>query len=244
MKKKGYQERFYRDWVGAGDLISNRIMVDETDILISTDKSVEKDFMMNKIRQYRKDIEDYIKKDNKFLTSLIPIEVDKGAPYIIKDMAKASKIAGVGPMAAVAGAIAQYLGKDLSVQCNEIIIENGGDIFLKTKKNRSIGVFAGGSPFSKKIQIQIEPKEYSLGICTSSGTVGHSLSFGKSDATIIIAKTATLADALATRVGNIIQDVDSLKGAVEFLKKIDGVKGALLIIGSSMCVWGDIKIIK
>lgn len=244
MKKRGYQERFYRDWVGASELIHNRIIVGETDILISTDKSMESDFLTGKIKHYRAYIEDYIKKDKNFLTSLVPIDVNTDAPFIVKDMAAATKIAGVGPMAAVAGAIAQYLGQDLSGRCKEIIIENGGDIFLKTRKTRHIGVFAGDSPFSKKIRIRIEPSEASVGICTSSGTVGHSLSFGKSDATVIIAKSAILADALATRVGNIIQDASYLGKATEFLKKIDGVKGTLLIIGSSMCVWGDIKIVQ
>ncbi len=128
---------------------------------------------------------------------------------IVKTMAEAAEKAGVGPMAAVAGAIAEYVGRELLPFSREVIVENGGDIFLKTQKTRSIGIYAGeSSPFTGKLALRIEPKDTPLGICTSAGTVGHSLSFGKCDAAILVSPSASLADAAATAVGNLIQSAD------------------------------------
>ena len=116
----------------------------------------------------------------------------------MKQMIEAGQKAGVGPMAAVAGAIAECVGRELLAFSPEIIIENGGDIYLKCLKKRVVGIFAGKSPLTGKIGLEIDAKDTPLGVCTSSGTVSHSLSFGKADAAVAIAPSATLADAAAT----------------------------------------------
>ena len=244
MKSDKFQKRFYRDWVDSKDLIKTHFFDKETDIFISTDKPLDKEYLRKRISYYRKQIEDYIIKDEMFLTSFKPIRVKKDAAGIVKDMEKFSRRVGVGPMASVAGAIAQYLGKDLLKICKEVIIENGGDIFIKTRSKRQIGIYAGESPLSKKIFLEIEPKKSSFGICTSSKTVGHSLSFGKSDATVILADSSILADAAATAVGNLVNSPEDLDRAVDFAKLIKGIAGILIIIRSSLSVWGDLKISK
>jgi hypothetical protein len=140
--------------------------------------------------------------------------------------------------------MAEWVSKDLLKLSKEVIIENGGDIYLATSKERIIGIYAGHSPLSLKIGIVIRPEESPLGICTSSGTVGHSLSFGKADAICILSKSATLADAAATAVGNIVQEKKDIELGLQRGKEIEGVLGTLIIIGEKMGVWGNIKLIR
>jgi hypothetical protein len=247
MKKERFQERFYRDWIAASGLKSARIVDKETDMLVLTDRPVDEVFLREKISFYRSQIEEYISKNKNFLISLKPIEAKKNirnTNKIVKDMIECSKLCNVGPMASVAGAIAEYVGKDLLKMHREVIIENGGDIFMKIDKKRRIGVYAGDSALSGNIYLELEPHRTPLGICTSSGTVGHSLSFGRSDATIILADSAILADAAATAVGNLVNSEGDLKNPINFAKSIRGVIGVLIIIGRTLSVWGDIKIAK
>lgn len=243
MKTTKYQKRFYRDWVKQRDLIKTRVSVQETDLEILTDKPVDKDFLIKRIRHYRKDIELYITRDQRFLTSLKPIPIEINAPPIVKEMAKQSKVCNVGPMAAVAGAIAGFLGRDLLKKgYKDVIIENGGDIFLKSTKSRNINVYSGRSKFSKRICIKIEPKDAPIGIATSSGTIGHSLSFGCADSVVILAKNATLADSVATAAGNLAGSIKDLPKAVNFARSIKGVLGVLIILKGNLAAWGKIKI--
>ena len=107
----------------------------------------------------------------------------------------AAQAAGVGPMAAVAGALAEQVGQRLLKSTSEVIIENGGDIFIGARQILTVGVYAGGSPLSLKLGLRIDPAKGIRGICTSSGTVGHSLSFGKADAVCVLSDSCALADA-------------------------------------------------
>lgn len=225
MKKTGsYQTRFYRDFT-AVDLIKTQICVKETDLLILSDKKLSKDFLKEKIIFYRREIEDYIEKDNLFKVSLKPVKALPEAPNIIKDMIQACTKANVGPMASIAGAIAQYLGNELLEFCNEVIVENGGDIFLKIKKPRQIGIYAGESVFSDKLSLKIKPQDNIFGICSSSGTIGHSLSFGNADCVIILSNSSILADGVATATANLVKNKSDVERAVNFAKNIEGVKG-------------------
>jgi ApbE superfamily uncharacterized protein (UPF0280 family) len=242
MKKDAYRRRFYRDWVNPGQLYSLRVTVQETDLQVLTDKPVGADFIMRRIKRYRGDIEDYISRDRRFLTALKPIEVELGARPIIKDMSRSAKKAGVGPMAAVAGAIAQFLGRDLlRLGCKEVIIENGGDIFLASRKIRRIGIYTGRKKLWKGLKIKVKPQGAPLGVCTSSGTVGHSLSFGCADSVVILAKDVSLADAVATAVANRVKSKESLPQALAFARSIQEVLGAVVILKDSLASYGDIE---
>jgi len=145
-------------------------------------------------------------------------------------------------MAAVAGAIAEFVGSELLAFSPEVIVENGGDIYLRSLRKRVIGIYAGKSPLTGKIGLEINGADTPLGICTSSGTIGHSLSYGKADAVIALSKSAILADAAATAIGNLIKELADISSGIELAKSIEGLKGVIIIIGSNMGLWGEVKI--
>jgi len=235
-----YEEREYRDWVKAADLVRFTVTEKETDLLILADKDLSGP-AKEAIGKYRAQIEDFIKINPAFKESLKPIEVKPppgGLHPIIKNMLDASKLAGVGPMAAVAGAMAEFVGKDLLKHSKEVIVENGGDIFLKSGSKRSFGIFAGKSPLTGKLTFEIISSQTPLGICTSSGTVGHSLSFGKADAVVIISGNTSLADAAATAACNLVKTKEDLEKAVDFARDIDGILAAIIVIEDKFASWG------
>lgn len=242
MKSDRYQKRFYRDWVSAKDLYLTRIADKETDLQILTNKKIDRDFVKERVQGYRFAIENYIAKDRRFLTVLKPLAVELHAPAIIQEMSEASRKANVGPMAAVAGAIAQFLGKDLLRKgYKEVIVENGGDIFLKTTRTRLIGIYAGKAKLWNKLSLKIRPSDTPLGICTSSGIIGHSLSFGSADCVVILCKNACLADSVATATANLVRTKQDLGKAVDFAKSIRGVVAAAIILKNNLISWGKIR---
>jgi ApbE superfamily uncharacterized protein (UPF0280 family) len=121
-------------------------------------------------------------------------------------------------------------------------VENGGDIFLKTLCKRTIGIYAGKSPLTGKLGLEIDGRDTPLGVCTSSGTVGHSLSFGKADAVTVVSGSTPLADAAATAIGNRVSRPGDIGAAIEFGKGIGGLKGLVIVIGGDVGAWGDIKL--
>ena len=244
MKTPDYQPRYYRDWSKDRDLVSFNVVVKETDLYIRARKNYkEKAFEI--VQRQRAALENYIARHPGFLTALVPFPVSADAPAIARSMEEAAEKVNVGPMAAVAGAFAEFVGKDLLKFSSEIIVENGGDIFLKTAKSRMVGVYAGeNSPLTGKIALKIEPANTPLGICTSSGTVGHSLSFGKSDAVVVLAPSAALADAAATAIGNIVKAETDIEIALEFARGVSGLVGVAVIINDKMGVWGKVNLIR
>ena len=240
-KSREYQKRFYRGLAKSSDLFGQEVVVKETDLFIFAEKDVRL-IAEEIVKKYRAQIEDYIKKKSEFMTSLEPIEQDLLATDIIKEMIRTTALAGVGPMASVAGALSEFSGNELLAHSRQVIIENGGDIFIKSDKIRTVAIYAGDSPLSNKIFIKIKPEDTPIGICTSSGTVGHSLSFGKADACVIIAKSAILADAVATASCNRIKEKKDIAPSLEFALSIKGVKGAVAILGKDLGSIGDIEL--
>ncbi|HTZ11605.1 MAG TPA: UPF0280 family protein [Candidatus Margulisiibacteriota bacterium] len=241
-KQEGFQRRFYRDWVGAKGLHLMHIIAKETDLQVLTNKPVDKDFIEEKIRSYRWDIENYINKDRRFLTTLKPLSVEIGAPSIIRDMAEQSKKANVGPMATVAGAISESLGMELlQAGYRDIIIENGGDIFIRSVKSRVVGIYSGRSKLWRGLGLKIKAKDTPVGICTSSGTVGHSLSFGSADSVVILSKSSALADAVATATCNRVKSKSDLQPALEFAKSVKGILGVVIIMKNNLISWGKVE---
>jgi ApbE superfamily uncharacterized protein (UPF0280 family) len=234
-----YEERIYRDLVKTDDLVKCEVIVKETDLLVRAERDLSKE-TRESVLKYRNQLETYMAINPEFQSSLSPLKDAPHVPEIIRKMIRTSQLANVGPMAAVAGAMAEMVSKDLLKLSREVIVENGGDIYLATSKERVVGVYAGNSPFSLKIGILIKPEETPLGICTSSGTVGHSLSFGKADAVCILSKSAALADAAATAVGNVIQEKKDVEKGLERGKEIEGILGILIIVGEKIGVWGKI----
>lgn len=236
------QEFKYRKLINAKGLLRSAVIEKESDLLVLADKALTTP-AHETLKKVRKDLEEYIAKNPKFEKSFKPIIVSPFAPKIIRTMAWAAKKADVGPMASVAGAVAESVGKSLLKHSKEVIVENGGDIFLKITKPRRIGVYAGRSPFSEKIAIEISPENTPLGICTSAGTVGHSVSFGAADAVLVTAKSTTLADAAATAIGNVVKDEETIEDGLKIAKKIKGLHGVLIIKNDKMGAWGTLKIV-
>lgn len=236
-----YEERTYRDLVKTDDLVKFEVVVKETDLLIRAERDLSRE-SRESILKYRHQLETYIAMTPAFQKSLVPLEDDPYAPEIIREMIRTSRLANVGPMAAVAGAMAESVSKDLLPLSKEVIVENGGDIYVVSSRERTIGIYAGASPLSLKIGIILGPEETPLGVCTSSGTVGPSLSFGKADAVCILSKSAALADAAATAVGNIVQEKKDIERGLEKGKEIEGVLGTLIIVKEKMGAWGQVRL--
>jgi ApbE superfamily uncharacterized protein (UPF0280 family) len=242
-----YEPRDYRVLHREEDLHHFQVMIRETDLDIGIKKGQFSTGLKKKVEllvsEERKILKNYIKAHSEFLTTLEPYVPKEDAPPVVVEMCRATKLAGVGPMASVAGYFAEKAGAFLARYSRDVIVENGGDIWMKSDRIRRVSIFAGSSPFSHRIGLEIGPKRTPLGICTSSATVGPSLSFGKADAVVILAPTAVLADAVATAAGNIVQDYDDLEKSVDLALGIPGVIGAVAIMADKMAVRGEIKLI-
>lgn len=242
-----YELRTYRILHRENDLTHFQVLVRETDLDIAVKKERYSDKLIDIaadfIRERRRDLEEYIKKDERFLKSLEPYYPPGETPAFVENMCEAANLAGTGPMAAVAGFFAEQVGKLLASHSKDVIVENGGDIWLTSSRVRHIGIYAGKSPFTNHIGLEIKAEQTPLAICTSSATIGHSLSFGRADAVIIVAPSAVLADAVATAACNLVKDISDLEKAVEFAIEIPGIKGALAILNDKMAVQGEIKLV-
>jgi ApbE superfamily uncharacterized protein (UPF0280 family) len=237
-----YQPRTYRRWIKGDALVSFNVVVKETDLYIRAARNLEAE-AIEAVIKYRTQLEEYIERHPLFLHSLQPYAVEEDAPDIVKDMARAAGMVGVGPMAAVAGAIAEAVGRDLLVYSPEVIVENGGDIFIRISQASLIGVYAGESTFTGKIALEINPEQTPLGICTSSGTVGHSLSLGAADAVIVLSHSTAMADAAATAIGNKVTADGDIDLVIEQVKAMPELVGTVIIKGDRMGMWGDVKLV-
>ncbi len=235
------QPRTYRNWIRDGDLTSFHVVVKETDLYLRAKRNLREE-TLRAILEYRTSLEQYIELHPHFLTAMKPIHVAEDAPQMVREMAEAAERAGVGPMAAVAGAIAGGVGRELMKLSPEVIVENGGDIFLHIQRKRTVGVYAGNSPFSGGLALEIGPEETPMGICTSSGTVGHSISFGRADAVIVLSPSVALADAVATATANTVKKVGDIPKGIAFARGIVGMRGVVIIKDDRIGVWGRVKL--
>ena len=239
--------RLYRRLHEGHDLVYFTVKLKESDLAIGVDKISYSDSLVSMCRQelirIRAELESYILLQPSFQHSLEPIQLLPSAPPLVCLMADAASRVGVGPMAAVAGTVAQAVGERLNPVVKSVIVENGGDIYLNGNQERVVAVYAGQSQFSHRIGIKVSVKEQPLGICTSSGTVGPSLSFGSADAVVIKGYPTALADAVATRIGNLIHCEEDLRKAVETAQDIPGVTGVLAIKNDTMAAWGAMELV-
>ena len=238
---KDFEERTYRTRTAREGLAQFRVAVRETDLLVLAARDFSAQ-VRSLVVAGRGQLEAYLSAHPDFLTTLVPWPEDPYAPPVVREMVAAGRHAGVGPMAAVAGALAQRVGRALMAESEEVIVENGGDIFLKLTSPATVGLFAGKSPLSHKVGLRLDPSWSPLGVCTSSATVGHSLSLGRADAACVLAKDAALADALATALGNRVTDAHSLTRALEWLGSIPDVLGGVVILGDKLGAWGQVEL--
>jgi len=234
--------RSYRQTVFGAGLTTFDVVCQQTDLLVRADCLLESE-TRERVLELRSQIEGYIRRYPAFATTLAPWREDALAPAIVRNMIRAGNAAGVGPMAAVAGAVAGGVGRHLLGYSRQVVVENGGDIFLKIDRSAVAGIYAGHSPLSMKIGIRLVETNDGVGVCTSSGTVGHSLSTGTADAVCVIARSCALADAAATAIANRIHAPDEIEPALSFGRSIAGVLGIVAVCGREMGAWGQVELV-
>jgi ApbE superfamily uncharacterized protein (UPF0280 family) len=186
--------------------------------------------VVEEVVRQRRILEDYIANHREFQTSLGPLEVRADAPLVAQRMARAAWLVGVGPMAAVAGAMAQCAAEAaLRAGAQEVIVENGGDIYLKAANPVTIGLDSGAAKLGSRLAFALSAEETPISICSSSGKMGHSMSLGQCDLATVVARDAALADAAATMAANLVQSVDDVNHAVERIADIEGIDGVLIV---------------
>ncbi len=199
----------------------------EADLRICSPRS---DVIMSEVKRLRALLEAYIARHFEFKTSLVPIRLLPDAPDIAVRMAEAATACGVGPMAAVAGAVAEMAAyAAMGSGAEEAIVENGGDIYLISPNAVSVGLYAGANPLSGRLAFHVESYEMPVSICSSSSMFGHSLSFGKCDLATVVAKSGALADAAATLTGNCVKSIADIEPTLMRVSSIPGILGVLII---------------
>jgi ApbE superfamily uncharacterized protein (UPF0280 family) len=213
--------------------LTYRRAIGESSILVKTDFHETAEAAFQTITQNRVELEKYVRAFPEFLLTLDPLRVSQDAPEIVVRMSQAAEKANVGPMASVAGALADLATEEMTRQGAKIaIVENGGEISIRSEVKVDVAIYSGESPISGRLGFRILPHELPLGLATSSGTVSHALSFGFADSATVIADNAALADAAATAVCNAVEDEDleiSIQKGLKVASTIQGVRGALIV---------------
>lgn len=236
-----HRRRTYRGRTRPEGLVGFRVRIGETNLQVLAERDLS-GTARSLARDARAELHRYRKLDPRFFETLDPHDVPLDAPPLVREMARAGKLAGVGPMAAVAGAIAERVGRGLMPESAEVVAENGGDLFMSITRPRRVAVFAGESSLSMKLALEIAPGQTPLGVATSSATVGPSVNFGKADAAVVLAPNAALADAAATALGNRVRSRGDLEPALAWALGIEGVRGALVVLGDQFAAQGEVRL--
>lgn len=221
--------------------IKEHFQIKETIVTISADVQAHIEAAKEAIRIHRAVLETYILSDPYFQFTLEPYECPKNAPEVVRRMVKAANTMGIGPMSAVAGTISA-LAVEAMVKAGAkyAIVDNGGDIALINDRPVVVGIYAGQSPI-KNLGLVFEPRDSITGVCTSAGTVGPSISFGMADAAAVFSDDVSLADAAATALGNEVGiGKESVEASFKAVKEIPGIRGALVIQGEYIGMWGQV----
>jgi len=237
-----HQPRTYRNHMQKEGLVSFRVAVKETDLHIQADRDLG-NYARERLLLHRDVLEKYALRHPEFVVTLSPWTRNDPMPAIVEEMVHAGRRAGVGPMAAVAGAIAARVGEDLLDRSREVIVENGGDLFLRTRSHVTIGIHAGEVSPASNMLMKAGGGDAPVGVCTSSGIIGHSTSFGRSDAVCVISPSCALADAAATAIGNRVHGGSDIRSAIEWGRKIEEVQGIVIIAGGRIGAWGDVELV-
>ena len=243
--------RFYRRLEPEERMTAFTVKVKETDLWVAVDTQNYTSELPGMLEEYiwqkRQELEHFIQENPLFRDTLQPFILDNPAdlhcvPRPALEMIWAGNQAGVGPMAAVAGLFAELAGKFLLEKTHEVMVENGGDIFLKVEEPCYVGIYAGDSPLNGQVALEISPQETPQGICTSSGKIGPSYSEGQADAVVVTSQSAPLADAAATALGNMVTAESHLESTLDAAFQIEGVRGVLIIYNDKMAARGNLKL--
>ena len=247
LPKEKYVERTYRTHFNSERFSSFEVKYKETDLWIGVNpasfKPEMKELVLHEIVNLRNKFDDYIAQEPMFRKTLQPFQPSEFAPAEAVEMAVAATKAGIGPMSAVAGLFAREAGKILieNFEIEELVVENGGDIFVKLKNELVLSVFAGESPLSERVGIVIPAGFKNLGICTSAGKVGPSISFGKADAVMVICEDVVLADAYATAFGNKVKSPAQVEKVINQAENFPELLSLLIICDDKIGIRGDFE---
>lgn len=247
LPKEKYVERTYRTQFNSERFSSFEVKYKETDLWIGVNpasfKPEMKELVLHEIVNLRNKFDDYIAQEPMFRKTLQPFQPSEFAPAEAVEMAVAATKAGIGPMSAVAGLFAREAGKILieNFEIDELVVENGGDIFVKLKNELVLSVFAGESPLSERVGIVIPAGFKNLGICTSAGKVGPSISFGKADAVMVICEDVVLADAYATAFGNKVKSPAQVEKVINQSENFPELLSLLIICDDKIGIRGDFE---
>ena len=184
---------------------------------------------------------EYIGRHREFMEALQPVALRSDPPEIVRRMDFASYQAGVGPMACVAGATAQLAAEAAVRQgAQEAIVENGGDIYLVSETDIAVGLYIQGSPLSGRVAFRLAPSRLPVAVCSSSGRMGRSRSFGDCDLAAVLAEDAALADGAATRACNWVKGEEDIRSVAERIAEIVGVQGIMVVRNDRVALAGDL----
>lgn len=238
-----FAERKYRGSVDGTGLSCFSVQVKETDLWISADIDLSKE-TRDLVFECRFQIESFIIDHPDFESTLYPFTKNDYSPPLVDEMISAGRQFGVGPMASVAGAVAQYVGNGLLTYSDQIIVENGGDIFISSKRPVTVSILAGDSPLSGRFGLRFKGSQTPVGVCSSSGVVGHSLSMGSAHVACVVSTSATVADAAATSLCNRIREQTDMKKAIKWAQGMTSIIGGVIILDDTMGTWGDISLVQ
>ena len=236
-----WEPRTYRTSVASAELVTFEVVHAETDLQIAALSDLTQQ-ARELVRAVRTDLDGYVGRHPHFAASFVPVEVEPDAPAVVRAMAEAALVARVGPMAAVAGAIAEHVARGLATHSREVIVENGGDVYLMGRTGRRVLLLAGDSPLSGRLAVVLEPEALPAAVCTSSGTVGHSTSLGSAQAVTVLADSGALADAAATAGGNRVHGPEDVERALEDIRALPGVRGVVVMAGDRVGAVGDVRL--
>jgi ApbE superfamily uncharacterized protein (UPF0280 family) len=231
--------------------MKERFRLKETFVWITADEKRYVEVAKEEITRQRKELERFVRGHPYFLVTFERYQMDEvelvGArkkeepPKIVRKMVDAASEFGIGPMAAVAGTLAEFAVEAMrDAGATYAMVDNGGDIALINDREVLVGIYAGESSFSNRIALRIKPSPSLVGICTSSGSVGHSISFGTADAATVISGSASLSDAAATALCNAVTDTPAIKDAFRAINHVASIEGALIIYKDVLATWGNV----
>jgi len=236
-----WEPRTYRQAVEASGLIPFEVVVGETDLQVLADRDLRRE-TREIVLEVRNDLEAYVASHPRFAESFVPVPIESHAPEIVRAMAAAASAAGVGPMASVAGAVAQAVALGLSQLSHEVIVENGGDLFLVGSQDRVVALWAGEDG-ARGLGLEVPGRLQPIAVATSSGTIGPSVSLGCADTATVVAASGALADAAASVLGNRIRSAADIDTALAAVREVPGVLGAVASVGGAMGAWGEIRLV-
>lgn len=230
-----------------------QVILEETDLRIvlaaQADTVTMRDELMARVASLRGELTLWITLHPEFRDSLLPLPIPVRAPALVRAMYAAAVRMNVGPFASVAGAVAQDVAEyahGLLLKNSlpgDVIVENGGDVFLISETER-VAALLPNPETQGHIGLRLAAADMPLALCSSSGLIGHSLSFGQGDLATVRAKNAALADAAATAYGNMLKSADSVPLVLRQAERDQdkGIEGVFVQCAGRIGIWGKMEL--